>query len=399
MQLSSTDTGTKRPFEPISDKVGIYVCGVTPYDTTHVGHLFTFTSYDILVRLLRYLDYNVVYVQNITDVDDDMMRKARELGTTWDKLAEEQVNQLQRDMHSLNIAMPTHFPKASEQVDIIIQMVERLVSLGWAYASNGSVYYEVRKDPEFGPPSDLTSYEEMLALANERGNTPSDPNKRDPLDFVLWQQSLPDEPSWPSPWGPGRPGWHIECSAMNYRYIGPTVDIHGGGYDLVFPHHPCERVQTERFTGVRPFVRFWCHVGMVRLGGEKMSKSLGNLVLAQNLVKDWSSNAIRLALANHHYSEAWDWEDAHLPTMQNIDALIAAALKRQTFGTQSFNGKPFGAAVLAALEDDLDTPRAIHALQRYAEAICAASSDTNLKPAQADLCTLASLLGLHYNDC
>ena len=186
---------------------------------------------------------------------------------------------------------------------------------------------------------------------------------------------------------------------MNYRYIGPTVDIHGGGYDLVFPHHPCERVQTERFTGVRPFVRFWCHVGMVHLSGEKMSKSLGNLVLAQNLVKEWPSNTIRLALANHHYRETWNWEDADLPAMRELDALITAAIKRQTSGRQSFNGKPFGADVLAALEDDLDTPRAIRALQRYARTLCATSSDSDIKSAQAELCTLARLLGLRYGNC
>ncbi|MCL4508662.1 MAG: class I tRNA ligase family protein, partial [Chloroflexi bacterium] len=214
MQLSSTDTGSKRPFHPISDRVGVYVCGVTPYDTTHVGHLFTFATYDTIVRLLRLLGHRVVYVQNVTDVDDDMMRKARELGTTWDKLAEDQVGQLRSDMHALNIAMPDFFPRASEQIDLIIEMTKRLVAHGWAYAANGNVYYEARKDPEFGPPSDLKSYEDMLVLANERGNTPTDPNKRDPLDFILWQSSLPDEPSWESPWGRGRPGWHIECSAM-----------------------------------------------------------------------------------------------------------------------------------------------------------------------------------------
>src|SRR6185312_1845682 len=212
----------------------------------------------------------------------------KELGTTWDQLCDEQVAQLVSDMRGLNIAMPEHFPKASDQIEVILTMVDELVRQGRAYAAGGNVYYDVRADRTFGPPANLHSYGEMLNIANERGNTPDDPNKRDPLDFVLWQQSKPDEPAWESPWGPGRPGWHIECSAMTYRYLGPTVDIHGGGADLVFPHPACERVQSERFTGVEPFVRFWLHVGMVRLAGEKMSKSLGNLVLAKQLLSDWS---------------------------------------------------------------------------------------------------------------
>lgn len=399
MELTSTDTGTRRQFEPVDGHVGVYVCGVTPYDTTHVGHLFTFASFDVLIRYLRYLGNRVTYVQNVTDVDDDMMRKARELGTTWEALAEEQVGQLVADMRALNIALPDHFPRASEQIGVILTMVAALVQRGRAYAANGSVYYDVRAEAEFGPPSDLPDYAAMLEIANERGNTPGDPNKRDPLDFVLWQQSAPGEPWWESPWGPGRPGWHIECSAMTYRYLGPTVDIHGGGYDLVFPHHACERVQSERFTGVKPFARFWLHAGMVRLANEKMSKSLGNLILARNLLQQYPSNAIRLALANHHYREAWDWEAAELPAMQEWDDTFAQALVERSTGSEPFSTlESLRQGVLSTLDDDLNTPAAIQCLLNLARTILAAGPAVDVQPAQQALRDLTGVLGLQYAD-
>ncbi|HEY8744723.1 MAG TPA: cysteine--tRNA ligase [Chloroflexota bacterium] len=397
MELTSTDTGERRRFEAVDGRVGVYVCGVTPYDTTHVGHLFTFASFDVLIRYLRYLGNSVTYVQNVTDVDDDMMRKAQELGTTWDALADDQVGQLVADMRGLNIRMPDHFPRASEQIGGILTMVGTLIQRGRAYAANGSVYYDVRADAEFGPPSDLPDYAAMLEVANERGNTPGDPNKRDPLDFVLWQPSAPGEPWWESPWGPGRPGWHIECSAMSYRYLGPTVDIHGGGYDLVFPHHACERVQSERYTGVKPFVRFWLHAGMVRLAGEKMSKSLGNLVLARNLLNEYPANAIRLALANHHYREAWDWEAADLPAMQEWDRTFAQALAPRSNGSQPLSELPtLRQRVLDAFDDDLNSPAAIQRLLDLARAIQAVPSSIAVEAAQEVLRDLTGVLGLQY---
>jgi cysteinyl-tRNA synthetase len=319
------------------------------------------------------------------------------LGTTWTALADDQVGQLVRDMQALNIRLPDHFPKASEQIDGILTMVGALVRQGRAYAANGNVYYDVRADATFGPPSDLPDYAAMLAVANERGNTPGDPNKRDPLDFVLWQQSAPGEPWWDSPWGPGRPGWHIECSAMAYRYLGPTVDIHDGGSDLIFPHHACERVQSERFTGVQPFVRFWLHAGMVRLAGEKMSKSLGNLVLARNLVQEYPSNAIRLTLANHHYREAWDWEDAGLPTMQEWDRVCAAALMMRPVGTAPLAALPaLQQHILTAFDDDMNTSAAIQRLLDLARAILASPAETDVGAAQRTLRDLTSVLGLRY---
>lgn len=398
MFLTSTHNGLRQRFVPIGERVRIYVCGVTPYDTTHVGHLFTFAAFDVLARYLRSQGLHVTYVQNVTDVDDDMMRKARELGTTWDALAADQVGQLLRDFDALNIARPDHFPKASDQIEMILTMVSSLVEQGRAYASGGNVYFDSRADPRFGPPSSLTSYADMLAIANERGNTPGDPLKRDPLDFVLWQASAPEEPSWPSPWGPGRPGWHIECSAMCYRYLGSQVDIHGGGSDLIFPHHACERLQSEHFTGVEPFVRFWLHVGMVRLGGEKMSKSLGNLVLARQLTERWSPNAIRLALANHHYREEWDWEDADLAAMTTIAEDIDAALGSSPIAVPTGSSSVYRQRLQQAMDDDLDTPEVVRTLAELARVVRAGSLGAESADAGSALRDYASILGLRVAD-
>jgi cysteinyl-tRNA synthetase len=270
MQLFNTQSMEQELVTAPSGNLGIYVCGVTPYDTTHAGHAFTFLTFDILVRFLRYLDYDVTYVQNVTDIDDDILRKAKELGTTWEELGKRETERYLQDMRDLNALVPDHFLRATDHIREMIAIIEPLIERGYAYESNGNVYFSVARDPEFGKWSHLKP-DQMLPIANERGNDPNDPNKRDPLDFVLWQASAPGEPSWDSPWGPGRPGWHIECSAMATRYLGNTVDIHGGGADLVFPHHESEIAQSENATGQKPFARYWMHVGMVDYQGEKMS--------------------------------------------------------------------------------------------------------------------------------
>lgn len=288
MRLYNSQTRSTDEFVVNDGHVGIYVCGVTPYDTTHIGHAFTFLTFDILVRLLRHQGHRVTYVQNVTDIDDDILRKAREVGLEWDELGQRETQKFLRDMKGLNAVEFDHYTAATQHIPDMLAIIEKLVEGGFAYVVNGSVYFEVAKDPEFGKLSHL-SISEMLPIANERGNNPDDPNKRDPLDFVLWQAAAPGEPTWDSPWGPGRPGWHIECTAMATRYLGKTIDIHGGGYDLIFPHHECEIAQAENATGVEPYVRTWMHVAMVNYEGEKMSKSLGNLVLASDLLRQYST--------------------------------------------------------------------------------------------------------------
>ncbi|MDP9473525.1 MAG: cysteine--tRNA ligase, partial [Chloroflexota bacterium] len=308
MHLYSTHTGRVERFTPRDGAVGLYVCGVTPYDTTHVGHAFTFLTFDVLLRYLRFDGHAVTYVQNVTDIDDDILRKAREVGTTWDQLGDQEIAKFRQDMRDLNALDPDHYVRATDYIPPMVEMIEKLLKADHAYEAGGNVYFSIESDPDFGKLSHL-SRPEMLPVANERGNVADDPNKRDPLDFVLWQAAQPGEPAWDTPWGSGRPGWHIECSAMATSLLGPTVDIHGGGADLIFPHHECEISQSEHATGVSPFVRYWVHTAMVEYQGTKMSKSLGNLVLVRDVLETYSADALRLYLFSNHYRSAWEYQD------------------------------------------------------------------------------------------
>src|SRR5579883_2894302 len=392
MKLFNTLTQSLETFTPLDDTVRIYVCGVTPYDTTHLGHAFTYVSFDTLIRYLEYQGHKVKYVQNVTDIDDDILRKAREVGMAWDELGRRETERYLRDMATLNVRRPDVYARATDQIPQIIEIVQALLARGYAYESEGCVYYAVRKDAEFGEMAraiGLNDYQSMLAIANERGNFPDDPRKRDPLDFVLWQAQAPGEPAWPSPWGPGRPGWHIECSAMAMKYLGPQIDIHGGGADLAFPHHTCEIAQSEHFTGIAPFVRIWMHTGMVYQEGEKMSKSLGNLTLVRNLLKDYSANAIRITLLNHHYRYPWECFPADLEVATEITAHIQqvqALVGEQTGGEDMLLRGRFH----AAMENDLNTPEAIMLLRQAAETVIA-NHDLNTG---AEILRLVKVLGL-----
>ena len=238
----------------------------------------------------------------------------------------------------------------------------------------------------------------MLAVANERGNVPDDPNKQDPLDFVLWQAAKPDEPTWESSWGPGRPGWHIECSAMSMSVLGKTVDIHGGGADLIFPHHECEIAQSENATDVKPFTRYWMHVAMVGYQGEKMSKSLGNLVIASDVLKSYPADAFRLYLFSHHYRETWEYIDEEIEEWSNLARDMRESIETQSYGVgEALDPTPYRMRFLAALEDDLDTPAAIAQLRELTDEILAAD-ETDTTPAQRELATLADILGLTLTD-
>ncbi len=398
MRLFNTQSGELEEFTARDGAVGIYVCGVTPYDTTHMGHLFTFLTFDILVRYLRHLDLNVTYVQNVTDIDDDVLRKSKELGITWDELGTRETNKYLADMRNLNSVPFDHYVRATEHVPEMVAIIQELVGKGFAYVANGSVYFSVAKDPEFGKLSHIPK-DQMLAIANERGNVAGDPNKQDPIDFILWQASSPGEPTWESPWGPGRPGWHIECSAMSVRYLGPTVDIHGGGYDLVFPHHECEIAQTENATGQKPFTRYWVHVGMVEYQGEKMSKSLGNLVLASEALKLYNADTIRLYLFSHHYREAWEYQDDEVDDWARLSDDLREAVNFTSYGIEEEVEVALEEArFYAALENDLDTGSAIEALRDIATAILEAPEEDDFRDAQKRLRYLSSILGLTLAD-
>ncbi|HUH17518.1 MAG TPA: cysteine--tRNA ligase, partial [Methylomirabilota bacterium] len=313
LRLYDARRGGAYPFEPIGDRpsVGLYVCGVTPYDSGHLGHAFTYVSFDVLHRYLEYLGHDVTYVQNLTDVDDDMLRRARETGEDYLALGNRWVTTFLTEMAALNWLPPDHYPRATQHIPQMVSLIERLIANGLAYAAQGHVYFRISADPSYGQLSKLPR-EEMLPLANERGNIPDMPGKLEPLDFVLWQASLPDEPAWDAPWGAGRPGWHVECSAMAMAYLGDHFEIHGGGADLLFPHHESERAQSEGASGEPPWVEWWTHAGMLSYGGDKMSKSLGNLVLVRDLLRTYSGDAIRHYLVSHHYRAELDFREADL---------------------------------------------------------------------------------------
>jgi len=394
MQLFNTQSGRIERFTPRDGTVGLYVCGVTPYDTTHIGHAFTFLTFDILVRVMRHKGWDVTYVQNVTDIDDDILRKAKEVGLTWKQLGDRETARYLKDMRELNWLEPDHYVRATDHIAEMLEITQALVEKGNAYESGGNVYFSVSSDPEFGKLSHIPR-DQMLPIANERGNTPEDPNKRDPLDFVLWQKSVDDEPSWDSPYGPGRPGWHVECSAMASRYLGPSIDIHGGGADLIFPHHECEVAQSENAFGVEPFARTWVHVAMVGYNGEKMSKSLGNLVLVSDVLKDYSADAIRLYLFSNHYRSPWDFEDAELERWARVaDDLIEAA-EFPAYGIEEeLDVSNLRDRFFNALDDDLNTPIAIEVLQEIGTGILEAPEEDDVRDAQRTLRELSEVLGL-----
>jgi cysteinyl-tRNA synthetase len=393
MKLFNTLTQSLEDFVPLEDNlVRMYVCGITPYDTTHLGHAFTYVSFDTLIRYLEFSGYTVKYVQNVTDVDDDVLRKARELNMPWDELGRRETQRYLDDMDALNVRRPDVYARATEEIPTMIEVIQVLIARGYAYECAGNVYFSVKQDPDFTVMPHalgLNTYDAMLKIANERGNFPDDPHKKDPLDFVLWQRSAPGEPTWPSPWGPGRPGWHIECSAMSFRYLGPQLDIHGGGEDLAFPHHTCEIAQSEHFTGIVPFVRTWMHTGMVYQGGEKMSKSLGNLTLVSDLLKNYSANAIRVTLLNHHYRYPWECFPADLEVATETVAHIRQVqtlVGERTDGEDTLLRDRFH----AAMENDLNTPEAILLLRQAAERVIA-NHDLNTG---AEIVRLVKVLGL-----
>jgi L-cysteine:1D-myo-inositol 2-amino-2-deoxy-alpha-D-glucopyranoside ligase len=357
MRLRNTETGAVQLLEPPQRPVGIYVCGITPYDTTHLGHAFTYIAFDVLVRALRAAGQPVRYVQNVTDVDDDIIRRARELGISWDRLAVKETALYEADMAALNVRPPDVFPRASQTIPKIIDLVRKLEAQGHAYQRDGHVYFRVGSVTDYGRLSRL-SREAMITLSAQRGADPNDPRKQDPLDFVLWQSSAADEPRWESPWGEGRPGWHIECSAMALEHLGKQVDVHGGGADLIFPHHESEIAQSESVTGVRPFARIWVHVGMLGYHGEKMSKSLRNLVLVGDLLRRYDADSIRVLLLRHHYREPWEYTEDQLDDAAEWTRRLRQAARGPVDGRSDSL-----LAVRAALEDDLDTPRALRLLE------------------------------------
>ncbi len=356
----------KEVFEPAEPgRVRMYVCGPTVYDSCHIGHARSVVVFDVIYRFLKARGFDVFYVRNFTDVDDKIIARANETGMTSDEVAEKYIHEFHEDMESLNMAPPTMEPRATEHVDQIIAIISVLIDKEFAYEAGGDVYFSVEKFPDYGKLSGRR-LEDMVAGSRVE----VDPRKKNPYDFVLWKASKPDEPQWDSPWGKGRPGWHIECSAMSAEYLGQTFDIHGGGKDLIFPHHENEIAQSEAAFG-KTFVRYWVHNGFINIDQEKMSKSLGNFLTIRDIVKAWDPEALRLFLLSSHYRSPLDYtEQAMLEATAGIDRIYSLLARVEQFTGQplevpkpdsavfSFESET-GSQFLEAMDDDFNTARAI----------------------------------------
>ncbi|HET9922974.1 MAG TPA: cysteine--tRNA ligase [Methylomirabilota bacterium] len=379
IRIQNTMTRRKEEFVPLSrGEVRMYVCGVTVYDLSHIGHARSSLVFDVIRRYLRHRGYAVKFVKNYTDVDDRIIRKANEEGVSAREISERYIAADRVDMASLGVLQPDVQPKATEHVGRMIELIEALIRKGLAYPIDGDVYFEVRRFPAYGKLSGK-NLEELLAGAR----VDVDERKRDPRDFALWKAAKPGEPSWPSPWGEGRPGWHIECSAMAIEHLGETLDIHGGGEDLIFPHHECEIAQTEGVTG-KTFTRYWVHNGFVNMGSEKMSKSLGNTLTIRELVKRHDPEALRLYLLGTHYRHPLEWSDERVGesarALSRLRALKDEADRLAARGTPAPgpDGGLFDQVAVhrarfeAAMDDDFNTPQALGVLFDLARLLHAA---------------------------
>jgi L-cysteine:1D-myo-inositol 2-amino-2-deoxy-alpha-D-glucopyranoside ligase len=393
LHLYNSLTRELEPFEPIDDRrVTMYVCGITPYDVGHLGHALVYVVFDTLRRWLEHNAYEVHHVQNITDVDDDMVSKSQELDTSIAELTERNHAIYLQEMDALNVVRPEHFPLASETIAEVIEMVEGFLRDGFAYERDGYVFFDVSRTPQFGRLLGLSG-QELLDYRND--SMPAEPIelKRSPLDFLVWQPCTDEGASFQSPWGPGRPGWHIECSAMAQKWLCPQLDIHGGGKDLRYPHHDSEIVQSEAATGRAPYVRLWMHNGTMQLAGEKMSKSLGNLVKVSDLLTEgFTPNGIRLALLAHHYRDDRDFDRDDLARWEERARLLERAARAEGQRQDQLKVQPYRNSFQDAMDDDLDTPRAIQVLTDVAEQLTAGQMDA-LTGAGA-LVELGEVLGL-----
>jgi L-cysteine:1D-myo-inositol 2-amino-2-deoxy-alpha-D-glucopyranoside ligase len=341
----------------------LYVCGITPYDATHMGHAATYVAFDLLNRAWRNAGHEVSYVLNVTDVDDPLLERATKVGVDWRDLAERETELFGQDMAALRVLPPEHYRGAVESIPLIVELIGRLKETGCLYGVEEDLYFSVAADPAFGEESGW-SREQMLEVYADRGGDPDRPGKKDPLDCLVWRAERPGEPAWDSPFGPGRPGWHIECSAMALDLLGETFDVQGGGSDLVFPHHEMCASQAQVLTGAR-FARAYVHAGMVGYDGAKMSKSRGNLVFVSALRNsDVDPMAIRLTLLRHHYRGDWEWRDEDL--WASVDMLDR--WRRALALGAGAPADPVVDSVLGALALDLDAPAAVNAVDAWVDA-------------------------------
>jgi L-cysteine:1D-myo-inositol 2-amino-2-deoxy-alpha-D-glucopyranoside ligase len=373
--VRDTSTGTLQPAAQ-GDRMTLYVCGITPYDATHLGHANTYVAFDLLNRAVRDSGVTVDYAQNVTDVDDPLLERATATGVDWRELAASQTELFREDMTALRVLAPAHYVGAVEAIPLIAEFISALRDRGAAYDLDGDLYFPADVDPHFGSVARLDRAR-MLDLFGQRGGDPDRPGKKDPLDALLWCAERPDEPSWPSAAGPGRPGWHVECTAIALDRLGEQIDVMGGGSDLAFPHHEMGAAHAHARTGHAPFVRVFAHAGMVAYQGQKMSKSLGNLVFVSALRRAGADPAaIRLALLAHHYASNWEWTPQDLQAATDRLTRWRAAVSRP----DGPSAAPTLAAVRAALANDLDAPAALTAVDEWAERANDAGGDDPAAP-------------------
>ena len=397
MKIYNTMARGKEELVPLTPgEIKMYSCGVTVYDLSHVGHARMLMVFDMIARYLRFAGYRVTFVRNFTDIDDKIIRKAGQEGVPAREVSERNIAAFHADMAALGVHPPDVEPRATEHVPEMVALIERLIARGYAYPVEGDVYFEVRRFPGYGKLSGKNLDELQVGARVE-----VDERKRDPRDFALWKSAKPGEPAWDSPWGPGRPGWHIECSAMAVRYLGETFDIHGGGEDLIFPHHECEIAQTEADTGV-PFARYWVHNGMVNMGREKMSKSLGNTLTIRDLVTRHDPAALRLFLLGTHYRSPLEWaEERVIDSARALERLWRPIDEAEKRGLMSGVAGPlpdslagFRQAFVEAMDDDFNTPEALAALHELSRALRAEGvSPEVLGRGAIELQALAAALG------
>ena len=402
MAISVYNTLTRR-LEPLATRrpgeVGIYSCGVTVYDLSHVGHARSAIVFDVIQRYLRAKGYRVTFVRNYTDIDDKIIRRANAEGVDASVISERYIAEFRTDMASIRVFAADVEPKATEHVTEMIALIEQLVAKDVAYVVDGDVYFEVRRFAGYGKLSGK-NLDDLLSGARVE----IDERKRDPRDFALWKSTKPGEPAWPSPWGPGRPGWHIECSAMAMKYLGESFDVHGGGDDLIFPHHECEIAQSEAVTGTR-FAAYWLHNGMVNMGAEKMSKSLGNILTIREIVKRCPPDALRLWLVNAHYRNPIEFSEERLVentrALERFHAVIGEAMKLESaafFDAErpaTFGDPPVWAGPLASIDDAALRDTVAAACARFEQAM---DEDFGTPEARAALFGLARDLDTYRRD-
>ena len=392
MKIHNTLSGKTEDFEALDGKVNMYVCGITPYSASHIGHAMMSVIFDVVRRYLEFKGYDVRHIQNFTDIDDKMILAANSTGIDVADLAESNIADYLAEMDALNVARAHEYPRATAEIGKITEIIAKLIEKGYAYPVAGDVYFRVNRDEDYGK----LSHRDLDGLiAGARVEV--DERKEDAMDFALWKSQKPGEPAWDSPWGMGRPGWHIECSAMAIKYLGSSIDIHGGGRDLIFPHHENEIAQSESFTDEVPFSRFWMHNGMLRLGEDKMSKSIGNIITVGEALSSYSPDALRLFFLSSHYRAPLLYTEANVAGQERALERLKNAVRPASAASvgSTIDVSPAKAQFVEAMDDDFNTPRALAAMFELAREINRGKDEgADVLGAQDTLRELSGVLGI-----